>query len=497
MEDRRVVIPPGARVVEGRLEGPARKQIETRGVGGVDEVLSGGASPQMVRGFYRLVTLEGRGLRAYDRQAFSTLERAEEWRDREHRGLGIAWHSALPSDVVMLDGQWLGTAREATRYWEPLFGREHPAHRDIGPLVASECIVVHAQPREWIGELFLDSAGSGSVWSGREMLQVRDYRICDSAPADYRGLYAWNLKARQELGSRLDGVNGFALVRLTFGERKRWMLSGLCDYAVFQPPEEAAGGGSGFIPRPWRAVAVSAGQLLELFDEDRLRPETEKPDVYRAARLAPEGLVALGPDGYTTLGGAQGALAARGRAGTGVLAVTRCSGLPADVTSLDGRPFESGRNRIEPGAGSNVVWVDPSGAGVPVTDDSGAGFVLGRSRLIRVVDGLISDRYGAGLSGAPAWMYRVLAKVRVDPLTAHVHGVVVKVTRNEAESWGLPDGTKAVFLLRGRSAGSVTWRCLDGNAFKGLRPEDAVSISGSGADLPVGVDAGAAGVDEG
>ena len=439
-----------------------------------------GEAPAPARGFYRLVMLDERGLRAYDRQAFSTLELAKEWRDRESRGLGIAWHSVLPSGVVMLDGEWLGTAREATRYSEPLFEREHPAYRDVAPWVASECIVVHAQPREWIGKLFLDPAGSGSVWSGRELLRVKDHRICDSAPVSYRGLYAWNVQATQELGSRLDDANGFALVRLTTEQRARWVLSRMGEYAVFERPEEwVVAGRSRFIRRPWRAVAVSAQQLLEVFEEDRLRPESEKP-IYRAALLAPEGLVALGPEGYTTLGGALDVFKARGRAGTEVRAVTRCSGLPADMTHLDGRPFESGRQRVEPGAGSDVAWVDPSGAGVPVTDENGAGFVLGRSGLVRVADGLISERYGAGLSGAPAWIYRVFAKLRVEPLTPHVHGVVVKVTRDEAETWGLPDDTRAVLLLRGRSSGSVTWRCLDGEAFKRLRPEDAVSVSRRG-----------------
>ena len=497
MTEDQGVIGPAARV-EG-LEDPARDPGEVWAVARDESAAhSGDVARVTKRGFYRLVWLGDGGLRAYDRQAFSTLERAEERRDQESRGLGIAWHSALPSGVVMLDGQWLGTARASTRYSEPLFGREHPAYRDVGPWIASECIVVHAQPREWIGKLFLDPAGSGSVWSGRELLKVRDHRICDFAPVGYRGLYAWNVQATQELGGRLDDADGFALVQLTREQRERWRLSRLGEYAVFERPQEwVVTGRSDFIRRPWRAVALSTCQLLELFEEDRLRPETEKP-IYRAALLAPEGLVALGPEGYTTLESAVEVFKARGRAGTEVRAVTRCRGLPADLTRIDGFSFESGRHRIEPGAGSEVVWVDPSGAGVPVTDGNGAGFVLGRSRLVRVVDGLISERCGEGLSGAPAWIYRAFAKLRVEPLTPHVDGVVVKVTRDEAEMWGLPDGTKAVLLLRGRSAGSVTWRCLDGEALKSLRPEDVVvPVSRRGGDVPAGVDAGTAGVAEG
>lgn len=494
-EDGRV-IGPAIRV--GAPEDLARDRVERWPLAGDKSAAHSGDAPAGTeRGFYRLVGLGDGGLRAYDRQAFSTLERAEECRDQESRDLGIAWHSALPSGVVMLDGQWLCTAREATRYSEPLFGGEHPAHRDVGPWVASACIVVHVQPREWIGRLFLDAAGSGSVWSGRELLKVMDHRICDFAPEGYRGLYAWNVQATQELGSRLDDADRFALVQLTREQRARWRVSRIGEYAVFERPEEwVVTGRSEFIRRPWRAVALSARQLLELFEEDRLRPETEKP-IYRAALLAPEGLVALGPEGYTSLEGALEVFKARGRAGTEVRAVTRCRGLPADLTRIDGLPFESGRLRIEPGAGSEVAWVDPAGAGVPVMDGNGAGFVLGRSRLVRVVDGLISERYGDGLSGAPAWIYRVFAKLRVEPLTRHVHSVVVKVTSEEAETWGLPDGTKAVLLLRGRSAGSVTWRCLDGEVLKSLRPEDAVSVSRRGGDVPAGVDAGTAGVGEG
>ena len=257
-----------------------------------------------------------------------------------------------------------------------------------------------------------------------------------------------------------------------------------------------APGGPGLVRTPWPGVAVSTRQLLDLFEHDRLRPETEAFDVYRAARLTPEGLAALGPDGYTTLGGARSAaLEGCGGPETEPRAVTVCRGLPADVTRLDGRPFESGRERIAPGPGSGVEWVDPSGAGVPVVDGNGDGFVLGRSCLVRVAGGLIAEP-GAELASAPAWIYRAFAKLKVEPLTPHVHGVVVRVSRGEAETWGLPDGTKAVLLLRGRRRGSVAWRCLDGDAFKSLRAEDGVCVSpreGLHVQLPVGADAGQAG----
>ena len=86
------------------------------------------------KGFYRLVGLDRSGLRAYDRQAFSTLERAEEWRDRrENVSLGITWHAVLPSDVVMVDGQWSGAAQEATRYGRPLFRKESRWSPDVPP----------------------------------------------------------------------------------------------------------------------------------------------------------------------------------------------------------------------------------------------------------------------------------------------------------------------------------------------------------------------------
>ena len=450
------------------------------------------------KGFYRLVGLDRSGLRAYDRQAFSTLERAEEWRDRrENVSLGITWHAVLPSDVVMVDGQWSGAAQEATRYGRPLFRKESRWSPDVPPLIASESIVFHAQPRWWIGELFLGPLGSGCVWSGWGMLWVRDHRIVDRSPSVYRGLYAWNIPATREFWSYLAGASGFVLVSLTASQRKRWRLSPLAEYAVFQPPGEAdAPGGLSFARTPRRAVAVSAQQLMELLENDRLRPETERLDIYRPARLAPEGLVALGPDGYTTLEGARRAAKAGGEAGTEVRAVTRCSGLPADVTCLDDRSFESGRDRIAPGAGSDVAWVDPSGAGVPVVDGDGTGFVLGRSCAVRVAGGVVAER-GAELYGAPAWLYRVFAKIKFDPLTPHVHGIVVKVNRKEVETWGLPDGTKAVLLARGREGGSVTWRCLDRDAFRNLRPEDALSVRrlyGVG-EVPLGVDAGPSGVD--
>ncbi len=69
-----------------------------------------------------------------------------------------------------------------------------------------------------------------------------------------------------------------------------------------------------------------------------------------------------------------------------------------------------------------------------------------------------------------------------------MHGVVVKVNRPEVQSWGLPEGTKAVLLFRGRHSGSVTWRCLDAEAFKSLRPEEDRYLSWAMVDqLPVGV----------
>ena len=483
-------------LASGLVAGPAREAVETRRVDR-DEPLTqaGEAAGATKRGFYRLVKLDYGGLRAHDRQAFSTLDGAEEWRERNERlSLGVTRHAVLPSDVVMVDGQWLGSGQDATRYcyWRR-FGGENRPSLDVAPVVASASLVVHAQPSCWVGRLFLGPLGSGRVWSGQEMLRVWDHRICDSAPPGYRGLYAWNLQATQEFESHLDGAGRFVLVPLTSSQRKLWGLSPLAEYAVFGPLGPDAPGVRGFICAPRRAVAVSARQLRELFEADRLRPETERPDIYRPARLSPEGLVALGPDGYTTLEGARRALAAGGRAASEVLAVTHCAGLPADVTRLDGGLFESGRDRIAPGAGSDVAWVDPSGAGVPVVDEEGTGFMLGRSDLIRVAWGMVADS-GAEFEGAPAWLYRVFAKIKFEPLTPHVHGVVVKVNRKEVEAWGLPDGTKAVFLLRGRGSGKVTWRCLDGDAFKGLRPEDASSEDrhGTRGQLPVGVDTGAA-----
>lgn len=494
MTEDRTPVGPDELWVGALPEGPARTSVETGSIDR-DESLAqvGGMAEGSPRRFYRLVTLDESGLRAYDRQAFSTVDRAEEWRERDAGlSLGITRHAVLPSDVVMVDGRWLGPAQDATRYRRPRFDGDPHSSLDVAPGIGSALLVIDTQPRWWIGELFVDALGSGWVWSGEEMLKVRDHRICNSAPPGYRGLYAWNVKATEEFESYLGA--SCVLMRLTSRQRRRWGLSSLAEYAVFEPPDQAdARGGSGFVRTPWRAVAVSARQLLELFEDDRLRPETEKVDIYRGARLAPEGLVALGPDGYTTLEGARRALATAGRAGTEVLAVTHRVGLPADVTRLDGRAFESGRTRLAPGAGSDVAWVDPSGAGVPVVDAGGTGFVLGRSSLIRVAGGVVADS-GAELHGAPAWLYRVFAKVKFEPLTPHVHGIVVKVNRKEVEAWGLPEGTKAVLLLRGRGARSVTWRCLDGDGFKNLRPEDALSVSRYGwrRALPVGVDVGAA-----
>ena len=171
------------------------------------------------------------------------------------------------------------------------------------------------------------------------MLWVRDHRIVDRSPSVYRGLYAWNIPATREFWSYLAGASGFVLVSLTASQRKRWRLSPLAEYAVFQPPGEAdAPGGLSFARTPRRAVAVSAQQLMELLENDRLRPETERLDIYRPARLAPEGLVALGSDGYTTLEGARRAAKAGGEAGTEVRAVTRCSGLPAAMSRGLTRP---------------------------------------------------------------------------------------------------------------------------------------------------------------
>jgi hypothetical protein len=151
------------------------------------------------------------------------------------------------------------------------------------------------------------------------------------------------------------------------------------------------------------------------------------------------------------------------------------------------------RERVAPGVGTHVAWVEPAAYGQPVVDADGNGFLLGRSRLVRVAKGLIAED-GGFLSGAPAWMYRLFAKVRVHPLTPHVQGVVVKVDSRDVESWGLPADTTAVLLARGRagSKSTVAWRCLDGEALKNLRLQDAavVSASGSRDQLPVGLDAG-------
>ncbi|MCY4661771.1 MAG: hypothetical protein OXF93_18480 [Acidobacteria bacterium] len=450
--------------------------------------------------FYRLCALSGSGLLAYDRLAFAALDRAEEWRERRERedyvSLGITCHAVLPDDVVMVDGQWIGPERPATRYGRPagsfgyLGGGYEPAASEAPP-IASDALVVHTQPQHWIGELFLGALGSGVVWSGWEMLPVRDHRICDSAPPGYRGLYAWNLGATQELWPDAKVADGLVLLPLTARQRKRWLLPPLARYVLLRHPGEAAPGGPGPVRTPWPGVAVSEHQLRRLFELDCLRPETEALEIYRAVRLTPKGLAPFGPDGYGTLARARMALGARARPGAEARAVTVCDGLPADVTRIDGRPFESGRQRAAAGECGRVAWVEPAGAGQPVVDERGDGFLLGRSRLVRITGGRIAEP-GAGLAGGPAWMYRALAKVRVDPLTPHVHGVVVKVNRTEVGSWGLPAGTKAVLLARGVRSGTVAWRCLDGDAFKALRAGDApdVPMEGSIKELPAGVDAG-------
>ncbi len=453
--------------------------------------------------FYRLCVLRGSGLLAYDRLAFGALDRAEEWREQREReeyvSLGITCHAVLPEDVVMVDGQWIGVERPATRYGRPagLFrylggGGEAAASRP--PRVASEALVVHAQPRHWVGELFLNALGSGAVWCGWELLPVKDHRICESAPAGYRGLYAWNLGATQELWPDARGADGLALLPVTAAQRRRWLLPPLARYVLLRQPGEAAPGGPGPVRTPWPGVALSEHQLDRLLALDCLRPETEAIEIYRPVRLTPQGLAPIGADGYATLEAARLAPELRARPGAEVRAVTVCDGLPADVTRLDGRPFESGRQRAAAGECGRIEWVEPAGAGQPVVDERGDGFLLGRSRLVRVAGGRIAEP-GAGLAGGPAWLYRALAKVRVDPLTPHVHGVVVKVNRTEVESWGLPAGTKAVLLARGGRSRTVAWRSLDADAFKALRTGDApaVRMAGSVRELPAGVDAGAGG----
>ena len=463
--------------------------------------MSGEAGVVEAGRFYRLCVLSRSGLLAYDRLAFAAMDRAEEWRERRERedclSLGITCHTVLPDDVVMVDGQWIGRERPATRYGRPAglfgyFGGGYEPTASEAPGIVSDALVVHSQPLHWIGELFLSALGSGVVWCGWEMLPVKDYRICDSAPPGYRGLYAWNLGATQELWPDAKGADGLVLLPLTARQRKRWLLPPLARYVLLRQPGEPAPGGPGPVRTPWPGVAVSEPQLRRLFEVDSLRPETEALEIYRAVRLTPKGLAPLGPDGYATLAGARLALEVRSRPAAQVRAVTVCDGLPADVTRIDGRPFESGRQRAAAGECGRVAWIEPAGAGLPVVDAGGDGFLLGRSRLVRIAGGRIAEP-GAGLAGGPAWLYRALAKVRVDPLTPHVHGVVVKVNRTEVASWGLPAGTKAVLLARGGRSGSVAWRCLNAEAFKGLRSGDApdVPMAGSISELPAGVGADA------
>ena len=453
------------------------------------------------RSCYRLVRLTRTGLFAYDRQGFSTLDKAEEWRDKRRReqreSLGIAFHAALPPDLVMVDREWLGPEHLGTLYLHPdgasLDWWPDPPEAGPGPQVATRDLVVHAQPLDWIGKLFVDVLGSGWVWNGWELLGVMDHRICAASPPGYRGLYAWNVEATQMLGDLLDSdfVRGIGLFPLDRELRERWRLSPLADYILLRRPARDLAEAPRPARTPWAGVAVSAGQLLEVGRVDCLRPLSEALDIYRPARLTPAGLAAIGLDGYTTLEGARAALKGLAASPGDVRAVTVSGGLPADVTRLDGDPFRTERERVASEAIDRVAWVDPAGAGRPVVDADGHGFLLGRSMPVRVAGGHIAEEE-AFLAGAPAWIYRVFAKARVDPMTPHVHGVVVKVDSRDVESWGLPEGTKAVLLARGRGARTLTWRCLDRDAVQGLGPADApaVSLEGDRSQLPAGRDAG-------
>ena len=463
------------------------------------------------RAVYRLVTLTEEGLRAYDRQGFGTLDKAEEWCDRVRKEqsleLGVARLAELPADVVMLDGEWLEAERVATLYRWPGERPESWWHGDPeeagpAPPVDAAALVVQTQPRDWIGKLFVGRLGDGWVWNGWQMLEVKDHRICDSAPPGYRGLYAWSIAATGLFGRLLDSnvVNTIALVPVGRQSRELWRLPPLADYVLLvQQARDLQQPGPAFLRTPWDGIAVSYSQLMELCREDCLRPETEAVEIYRPARLTPEGLAALGTDGYSTVELARAAAARDTGSTFEVRAVTVREGLPADVTLLDGRRFVTERERVAPGVGTNVVWVEPAGYGEPVVDVAGNGFLLGRSRLVRIANGLIAED-GIFLSGAPAWMYRLFAKVRVHPLTVNVQGVLVRVDSRDVESWGLPADTKAVLLARAVGAGKSTlaWRYLDGQAFKDLRLENAAFVSTAGArdQVPSGFDAGSASGEE-
>ena len=414
--------------------------------------------------YYRLVQLSQHGLVPVDRQAYSSPALVDSGRYR--RDLGVVVRPELDSDVLVVDGCWTAEGDMARPAAFPL-GASAPSER---PVMSSSFLLGDCQPIEWIGRLFLDPSGCGTVWTGARILRVRNHRIRPPAPTEYVGLYAvsiavthhwWTRERSLDMGSCRSSSDPAVLdLGSDFGRdlRHRVNIPFTVDYLLLLPAKHeehwpfarAYVQDQGEVRPPRDVVPVSRKDFEFLAWVDRYRPRLEDARYFRLAAVTPAGLLAVDEAVFTDPEACPRAPVLD----TELLVVTWTEGLPADALTIDGESFCGNVLRVPADRFDGIHLVVDGYVGQFVSDAEGNGFVYD-GRTLRCVVKRVIEAPGASVNGFPVWVLALLKRARVTPDDIGVHGVMLSLTRDEAVSYGFDSDVEYVLLASGRTKDDI------------------------------------------
>ena len=346
-------------------------------------------------------------------------------------------------------------------------GPSAPSER---PVMLSSFLLGDCQPIEWIGRLFLDPSGCGTVWTGARILRVQNHRIVPPAPPEYVGLYAVSIAVTHHWWSRersLDAASDRsssdpAVLDLVsdFGRdlRHRVNIPFTVDYLLLLPAKHeehwpfarAYVQDQGEVRPPRDVVPVSRKDFDSLAWADRYRPRLEDARYFRVAAVTPAGLLAVDEAVFTDPDACPKAPVLD----TELLVVTWTEGLPADAVTIDGESFCGNVMRVPPDRFDGIHLVIDGYVGQFVADPEGNGFVYD-GRTLRSVVKRVIEAPGASVNGFPVWVLALLKRARVTPDDIGVHGVMLSLTRAEAVSYGFDSDVEYVLLASGRTKDDI------------------------------------------
>ena len=400
---------------------------------------------------------------AVDRHAYTVSAKA--LAGRSSTDTALVCSAVLDPDIRVVDGRWrssLDLSYPDTGFYGGRFGG------DAAPKVLPEGLVYNTQPSAWIGCLFLDPAGDGTVWTGSGLLNVRGHRIADSGLPGYDGLYAMSLAVTHEWWEHTrcvlpDVPSDPAVIALEspLGEsvRSRVSVPFQVDYLLLLPfPEESSWPfeslyvtDRGEVRPPRRVVPVCRDDFEAIGRSDRYRPRLDNSVYYRIAEVTPVGLLAVNREVFT--GPGMCPVPAFSRDGS-LLVISSTRGLPADALTIDGESFVADVHRVSAERFDAIHEVVTGYVGQVVVDDDGNGFVYDGSHLQVVAKRLVADTRSKA-NGFPVWSVALMSRAKVTPADVNVHGVVFPLHAGEAVSMGFSPDVRYVLLMRGRPKDQV------------------------------------------